>query len=267
MAFKNVEWTSFTRLSCAGCAPADVILCTTFTPSTVPAQMISFQQFNNGCGQKFYRYVFSYDTEKLPAGVTGLTCANITGAFCKGCLTTWVEELLAGAIANLTAQFMEVITTIFAAIEAAKAKTFSDSVREASFSFLADPTTSHDVDLLITNPSSTRPMRLTIGYGFAMDVEATDAFNDVTMTGQLQIDGSDVSGEVGTAEFRWTVGGDAMHAHFAAPGGVYNDYLLAAGASVTARLHLTSTVTAPAPDEIFAATGIYLAAFGVTEPA
>lgn len=258
MATKTVSWTSFGRLSCSGCTPADVILCTTFNDATVPAQLISSQRLSTGCGGGYFQYTFSYDTADLPEGVTGLTCANITNAFCKGCLTTWVDNQIAEAIANLD---IDVTAEIAAAIAAARPLIFSDQEVDDTFSFLADPTTSHDVDLVIANPSATRPLEVDISWGWEMEVQADDEYNDVTMTGTLRIDGVDTSD--GTTNFRWSLTGIPSHIGYAGPAG-HHHLTVAAGGSVTATLRMTSTVTSPAPDQVFAANKMFISAYGVT---
>lgn len=258
MASKVVEWTSFNRLSCAGCTPADVLLCTTYNV-VIPAQLVSFQTFNNGCGGKFYRYVFNYDSADLPEGVTGLTCATITGAVCKGCLTQWIEQQDA-AIETEIALLEEQIAID---ISAARPLIFNSQTTDASFSFLADPGATHDVDLTITNPSTTRPLEVDISWGWGMNIQSTDDYNDATITGQLYIDGSAISGATGTTAVRFAIDAVPDHLRFAGTGG-HHHLTVAAGASILARLRMSATVTVPAPDTIFEAERMYVSAFGVT---
>ena len=116
MGFQSVTWTSCSRLSCAANgAPADVILCVDptkvaasicpgqeeavdpilqdFTYHYIQAQLISYTRVKNGCGGGFYQYVFYYDDAQLVDAAV-LLAGDITGAVCKGCLTTWVEDFV-----------------------------------------------------------------------------------------------------------------------------------------------------------------------------
>lgn len=107
---QSVTWTSRDKLSCAGCAPANVIMCvtaslvgpkacaagaiapeTTFVFRTVEATIMSALMTNPGpCGTT-YRYVITYDDDQLVDGAL-LLPRDILGVFCQGCLTDWVKE-------------------------------------------------------------------------------------------------------------------------------------------------------------------------------
>lgn len=279
MATRTVSWTSFGRLSCAGCTPADVILCTTFNDATVPAQLISVQRLSTGCGGGYFQYTFSYDTADLPEGVTGLTCANITNAFCKGCLTTWVTQQVTGAQTDLEAQIQAVqteldefeetteaeFTTLTTLINESKTLSFGEITRDAVFNFLPDPNATHDIDLVITNPSATRPLRTDISWGWGFDVASTTAFDPVSMVGQLYVDAVGVTGAVGTAEVRWTPA-SSFDQGSAGPGG-HHHLTVPAGGSVTATLRMSVTVGGTTPDAVLESLNMYVSAFGVTIPA
>lgn len=260
MASKTVEWTSFNRLACAGCTPADVLLCTTYNV-VIPASLVSFQTFNNGCGGKFYRYVFNYDSADLPEGVTGLTCATITGSVCKGCLTQWVEQQDAAIETEITLLEEQIALDI----SAARPLIFNSQTSSQAFSFLADPTAVHDVDLVIANPSLTRPLPVDISWGWSLILQASGPFVDTGALGRLYIDGSliPITSSMDASVF-WAVAGTPTLFDFAGPGGHYHTTVVAGG-SITARLRMTSaTVGAPTPDISWGVENMYVSAFGVT---
>lgn len=110
---QTVVWDSLTKLSCAGCSPAKVILClpanlvapkgcptgaeeatSGYTWRTIEAIVTYVTASNgNGCGT-VYRHTFNYDTDLIVNGSTNpLTPADILGAVCQGCLTDWVKEV------------------------------------------------------------------------------------------------------------------------------------------------------------------------------
>lgn len=257
MAIKTVSWTSFGRLSCSGCTPADVILCTTFNDATVDAQLISTQRLTTGCGGGYFQYTFTYDSEKLPDGVTGLTCANITNAVCKGCLTQWVTNQLAGLSIDVALQ-------IALAIAAARPLIFNSGTRDAVFSFLADPSLTHDVDLVIANPSSTRPLEVDISWGSSVVLQSSDQFVDTGVSSALYIDSVLIANTTQDASAEWAQDGIPALFDFAAPGGHYH-LTVAAGASVTATARFSSaTVGTPNPDIAWAAENMFVSAYGVT---
>lgn len=121
MAIKTVEWSSNSRLSCAGCAIANVILCLeeglvaprtcptvpnalpqvtpneSFELRTLKATLTNYVQVKNNCGGSYYRYVFSYeDTLLVPATV--LTSASIKGVVCEGCITQYIDDSVGNEI-------------------------------------------------------------------------------------------------------------------------------------------------------------------------
>lgn len=108
MSLLTVDYKSYSKLSCAGCLPAEVVLClpkelvgsqnicvadapAPYEFSYINAQLISYMQLLDTCHKVYYRYVFSYDDTQLVSS-TVLTCADIEGVFCKGCLTQWIED-------------------------------------------------------------------------------------------------------------------------------------------------------------------------------
>lgn len=274
MATKTVEWISYQRLACAGCTPADVIVCTTYTPSALPAQLVSFQVVPNQCGQKFFRYVLAYDTEDLPEGVTGITCAQITGVFCKGCLTTWVEEFVAGNVENAIAQLQQQITILNATVEAQgeeiddltdnpKAQVFSDQAFELAYSFILNPGTPFDLDLVVTNPSSVNSMKVDADWGWDLSVVSTTAFSASGAQSTLLQDAVAVTDSDRDASVLWTTAGAGAWNFTGGTG--HHHFTLAPGASTTLTLRLSESGGSPTPpDAGWSVEHIYLSAFGVT---
>jgi len=106
---KSVLWSSCSKLSCASSSSPSVILCLSdtglvqspacpdetpesFAFTTIEATLTKFWRDNNGSCNASYRYLFQYDENDLVDPETPLTTAQIVGAFCKGCFTTWIEE-------------------------------------------------------------------------------------------------------------------------------------------------------------------------------
>lgn len=106
---KSVLWSTCQRLSCSNSPSPTVIICLTDTgivkppnciddtpetvePTTIEATLTkSWRDGLSGCNP-VYRYLFQYDETNLIDPVTPLTTAEISGVFCKGCLTSWIEE-------------------------------------------------------------------------------------------------------------------------------------------------------------------------------
>lgn len=99
-----ITWRSATKLSCAGCAPSDVIICvpqafvahpdTEFQPSFITGRLVSSVVVRGTCNNVSYKYAIAYDDAQITDGYT-LTCQDITGVFCEGCLSQWVEDKFA----------------------------------------------------------------------------------------------------------------------------------------------------------------------------
>lgn len=105
---KKVVWTSSSRLACANVTPAPtVVICVTdssllapitcldaseYTPTTLEATLTKSWKTTNTCNVTSWTYVFSYDEALLADPTTALTSDQVDGVFCKGCLTTWVED-------------------------------------------------------------------------------------------------------------------------------------------------------------------------------
>lgn len=107
---KKVVWTNCTRLACASVTPApDVVICvtdptllaevtcedlTTYQPTTLDATLTKSWKSVDACGATSWTYVLSYDEALLTDPTIALTSAQVDGVFCKGCLTTWVEDTI-----------------------------------------------------------------------------------------------------------------------------------------------------------------------------
>lgn len=110
---QTVQYESCTRLSCAGCLPSDVVLCLdeeivesghTFIEATLTQACKTY----GSCNSTKWKYVFEYDTDLLVDSRV-LVPSDIEGVFCKGCLTNWVESLVASvaqdAFTTITAPY------------------------------------------------------------------------------------------------------------------------------------------------------------------
>ena len=94
MALVQVQWTSRNRLSCSGCEGAEIILCIgpgLIDPGSyaqydfVEATIVSVTSEGG-----IFTYTVEYDDSVL-LGITLLAPSDILGAFCKGCMTDWIE--------------------------------------------------------------------------------------------------------------------------------------------------------------------------------
>lgn len=105
---KSVVWNSCGRLACASAQSPDVVLCLTpgliapiscaddteYSPSTIDAVLQKVWKDGSACGSGNFRYLFTYDESLLTDPTTTLTTAQVLGAFCKGCMTDWIEDKL-----------------------------------------------------------------------------------------------------------------------------------------------------------------------------
>lgn len=115
MGLRTVQFTTSTKIVCAGCndSGAQVILCVnpekvgfpecpagmvsdnddeqTYIRSYVEATINAVNCVQNNCSRKYYIYTFQYDDVQLQANQT-LVPADITGVVCQDCLTQWVED-------------------------------------------------------------------------------------------------------------------------------------------------------------------------------
>lgn len=94
---KTVDYTASSLLSCAKCN-GTVVLCVsdTLTADGMPfleATVASTTEMWDTCGNLRYLYGFTYDAADLADPTYSLVSTDIDGAFCKGCLTTYIEAI------------------------------------------------------------------------------------------------------------------------------------------------------------------------------
>lgn len=100
----SLYYNSTSRLSCDCVLPAQVILCVpeaiiapreatpNFDYRTIEASITARSVINDCCGSTFNRYTISYDDTQLVDQIP-LRADQIQGIVCRGCLTTWVEDV------------------------------------------------------------------------------------------------------------------------------------------------------------------------------
>lgn len=105
---KSVVVDNTSRLSCSGLESPSVVLCLnsdellTSGRTTIQATLTnSYRVCNDSCGTAIWRYIASYDNSLLVDPTSALLSSDVTGIFCMGCLTTWIEEEIAAAIAAI----------------------------------------------------------------------------------------------------------------------------------------------------------------------
>lgn len=112
MTTRYVTYCSSERFPCAGAShvdngtvvnDADVILCLQsaglvvpgtcdYPFSTIHAKICQSYNLGDSCTSARWNYTFSYDDTQLTNPSTPLVASDITGVFCEGCFTNWVEE-------------------------------------------------------------------------------------------------------------------------------------------------------------------------------
>ena len=96
MADKTVTWTSYDKLVCSECLPADVYLCLKdgILPApqvAVKGSLIAMQVQPNLCGDPLYIYSVSYDETLIPNDYT-LACGDVNSLLCDSCLTKFISQ-------------------------------------------------------------------------------------------------------------------------------------------------------------------------------
>lgn len=105
MSTKSVTYCSVNKLSCSACASADVVLCLNTLSLVndpllgIPVQYAAvsldgYSKINTGCGKYTYKYTFTYDDSILIDPNVAITSNDIDGAFCVGCLASYLNERL-----------------------------------------------------------------------------------------------------------------------------------------------------------------------------
>lgn len=116
MAIQYFQYCAKSRLACAGCPPAQVILCinppslvaskdvccgvpsgvTPFNYSTIEATVTSVTETYGSCGKEWI-YSIEYDDSQVIEGRI-IHGTNVKGIFCEGCFTTWIRELVGNEV-------------------------------------------------------------------------------------------------------------------------------------------------------------------------
>lgn len=112
---KAVTWSSCSRLACASAQSPDIVICvtdpellapiicedeTTYQPTTLDGVLTKVYRDSGPCGTGVFRYVLSYDQAQLLDPTTALSADQVDGVFCKGCLTTWVDDEINRALCS-----------------------------------------------------------------------------------------------------------------------------------------------------------------------
>lgn len=98
---KSVVFSTTGRISCAGQSNPTVILCLSDDTllasgrSTIEGTLTNAYRTGNDCSCPTWRYVVSYDESLLTDPAVALTADEVTGIFCKGCMTNWIEDEVA----------------------------------------------------------------------------------------------------------------------------------------------------------------------------
>jgi hypothetical protein len=103
---KTVVYSSCSRISCAGAETPAVVLCLNDSElllsglNTIEGTLTKVYKSTECCDSVMWRYIVSYDETLLADPSVLLAASDIDGIFCKGCLTTWVDDQIATLIAD-----------------------------------------------------------------------------------------------------------------------------------------------------------------------
>lgn len=176
MSKRTVIWQSTIYLSCARCAPSDVVLCLkddlilqdvdNVTKTTIKAEVLSMEPVRNDCAcscdpQKRWQYTLFYDDLQLIAD-TVLKGSDITGAFCRDCRSQYVDEQVQIAVGGET--FVPTRVVSEKAMETAF--DFKNKVDGFQYSF----------DLVISNPSTTKTLRGQLSWDWRHQISSSVAY-------------------------------------------------------------------------------------------
>lgn len=129
---KSVVFSSCSRIACASQASPDVVLCLTDDTlllsgrTTIDGVLTNVYKDNGACNTFQWRYVVSYDNTLLVDPLVALSSADITGIFCKGCLTSWVMDVVANLVPAEVTNLPAVIIPFGALTNAYVATNFLD---------------------------------------------------------------------------------------------------------------------------------------------
>lgn len=244
MATFIVEWSSTTKLPCAGCVPEDVILCTVrndlpIVYAKLIGSRIDTSQRKHAGGQTVYVYRFSYINDN--EGFVPLTCREISGALCRGCLTKWIEAILPTPV-----------------------QVYNEIVYQATRDFIADPVTPVVLSLVVTNPSVTQAMKAQATWGWTMHVDnSQDVFLDPnSLSGQIDIDGTPISTFVNQTITTEIPGGPVI---FDMPANGAHPFIVNEGTSNVITLTITPHRGTNLPGNAWRGDNMYVAVYGVTQ--
>ena len=123
---KSVAFDTYTRLGCA--CGSEVIFCVddALTASGAPyltGTIAAVDAVFDGAGRTYYQYTFTFlDGLLADPNYTLLSC-DVTGAFCKNCLTEYIDYLVStsggGSMPVTPAVFEPLVVVAFSAITAA----------------------------------------------------------------------------------------------------------------------------------------------------
>lgn len=110
MTTRFVKWCSFQHLPCANAAVQDVVLCLQTSElivqpdppcglaiTTIEATICQAFSVCDACQRILWNYTFSYDDTQLTNPTTPLVAGDITGVFCRDCLTEYINEQISCA--------------------------------------------------------------------------------------------------------------------------------------------------------------------------
>lgn len=205
MATKTVKWSTSQPLQCGDCLPANVVLCVKselvdqsafvdldIIKKTINAQVTEGSKTSGACPT--YKYTFEYDDSQLADLETPLGCSDVLGAFCKGCLVSWVQEQVALGAGIPAPLYQTTIVNAYAV--AGEATEF--------------PVT---VAVSITNPSTVLPMRVIGSTQFWGRFELIADATSRDITREILVDSVSVSGPV-LVGFIPSATDSAMNSHF-----------------------------------------------------
>ena len=99
---KSVSYTSYDYLECAECA-GEIIICLDNSlvadgGTYIDGVAASVDCQVDTCGRTQYVYAFTYEESQLLNPNVDLLESDIEGVICKGCLTSYIESLIAKAL-------------------------------------------------------------------------------------------------------------------------------------------------------------------------
>lgn len=111
-----IKYCSQTRFPCAGSSAPAVILCLNnpdlvTTGAFLATTICQFYTLDNGCGGSLWQYTFSYDADLLLDDTVPVGTSNITGVFCKDCLTDYFQTQIDDIILLINKDFVYVERT------------------------------------------------------------------------------------------------------------------------------------------------------------